>query len=623
MKIISIYKIICILTVLLYSCQNSNEYSGNKIQNSVRKTHILSDNWKFQIDIRDIGEKGKWFDLDNYNWATVKVPQAWNGIDQALWQYQGIGWYSTTIKPEHFNPSGKVIIHFGRVMIFSKIWINGEFVGENNVGYLPFTFDITEYLKPGEDNHLVMRVDNRPRIEWIPASEQIEWIQYGGILEPVKIISSSHLYINDIIVRTVPENKGAQIDCDIEISNETNNDEELELNVAIALESEVIRKIQTVQCKSNGIENVNISFDLEKAELWSPDTPVLYTINAQLSNKNEKIDDYADRFGIREVRAEGTSILLNGEPVIIKGTHRYDDYGKYGPTPPVQVIRDELELMKSIGINTIRTHYPASPEVLDLYDEYGFLMFEEIPINWWGQDWFKGMRSIGGVKEQSLDILEQAKSFLTEMIARDKNHPCIIAWSMANESATDNEIGITVMRELLKLSKVLDPTRLATFVAADNPLKHLGFDEADIVCFNRYVICDYINQLDSVAYMALSKDLQLYRNTFPDQPIVITEFGRQGIKGLRGDNFYTEDYQAAYVESIWKAIEENPTISGGILWSWADYYHQLNFTLRTSYNFYGVSTASYGPYGVVTRDGEPKKSLASLARMYGGTVPEK
>jgi beta-galactosidase/beta-glucuronidase len=251
---------------------------------------------------------------------------------------------------------------------------------------------------------------------------------------------------------------------------------------------------------------------------------------------------------------------------------------------------------------------------------------EEIPLNGWGNK-YKGLRSIGGEAEQSLDILDQAKSTLTNMIARDKNHPCIIIWSMANECATNNEVGITVMRELLKLSKSLDPTRLATFVAGVSPTvsltDHLGFDEADIICFNNYFTCDHINQLDSIVHKRLVKDLALYRSSFGNKPIVMTEFGQQGIKGIHGDVYYTEEFQAAYIESVWKALRGNPTISGGFLWTWADYNHEYHYALSGGNGFSGAKVANYGPYGVVTGDRKLKKSLEILARLYGGSVVRK
>lgn len=599
--------------IFICECQSINNnisMAASEGQESVRKIRELSGNWRFQLDVRNIGEKEHWFANDLSEWGKVTVPGAWDCYEDALWQYQGIGWYTTIISPDDFTPVKKTEIVFGRVMYYSKVWLNGEFIGENIGGYLPFGFDITKYLKPGQENKLVVRVDNRARIEWLPASEQIEWIQYGGILEPVKLVSTSQTYIDDIIIRTIPDNGGAGINCIIRIANETAKETEMDLNIGISLHSGIVNKSVKVRCKANGNTKVNVDFTLAQAELWSPETPVLYTAAAILTKNGSKIDDLTDRFGIRQVSVKGTSILLNGKPIIIKGSHRYDAYDRFGPNPPEKLLREELALMKSVGINTIRVHYPQSPDLISLFDEYGFMMMEEIPLNWWGQTNNKDIQSIGGRAEQSLDILVQAKSTLTDMIARDKNHPCIVIWSMANECVTDNEIGIKVMRELLKLAKSLDPTRLVTFVAGGPPTKHLGFDEADIVCFNKYVGCDHISQIDSVAYLPLVKDLALYRSNFPGKPIVMSEFGRQGIKNIHGDVSSSEEYQAAYIESMWRALKENATISGGILWTWADYFHELHYALR----------ASYAPYGVVTGDRKQKKSLEALARMYGGSI---
>ena len=146
------------------------------------------------------------------------------------------------------------------------------------------------------------------------------------------------------------------------------------------------------------------------------------------------------------------------------------------------------------------------------------MMLEEVPLNWWGQTWF------GEEVKMSLDILDQAKPALRKMIRRDKNHPCVIIWSMCNECRTDTEIGITVMRELLRLAKSLDPTRLVTFVSNGNPMDHLGYDEADIVCFNKYYgtlegsLCDNISQIDSLGFQPFVKELSLVRNSFINKP---------------------------------------------------------------------------------------------------------
>jgi beta-galactosidase/beta-glucuronidase len=591
-----------LLPLLLTSCQFNNQSPLEAI--SPRKTVVLSGDWQFQIDISGIGEREKWYD-NNFNrndWGKVTVPMAWDCYETALWGFEGIGWYSTLIKPEDFQAGRRTEIIFNRVMFYSKVWLNGEFIGENIGGYLPFSFDITKYLKPGKDNYLVMRVDNKPRIEWLPAGKQIEWIQYGGILQPVKLVNTPHTYIEDFTIKTEPLNGGAKINCIVSIPNETGNDSEMEVNIEIALGKNAVSKSVKFLSKSMDTAKVSVDITLGHAELWSPDTPVLYNATASLKLNKQTIDALTERIGIRKVGIEGTSITLNGKPIIIKGVNRYDEYGRMGPVVPIDTLRKELALMKSAGINTIRVHYPQSPDLLSLYDEYGFMMMEEVPLNWWG-------RTVWGEVKMSLDILNFAKPALRSMVKRDKNHPCVIIWSMGNENETDKEPGITVMRELIRLAKKLDSTRLITYTVSYDPRKHLAFDETDIVCFNKYNGLDkarHISQIDSLGYQRTAKELAELRSFYSTKPLLFTEFGCQAVKGLHGDVYFSEEFQAAYITKIWKAIVENRGIAGGILWSWADYFHRKDFVLRSH----------YGSYGVVTVDRRPKKGLEALSRMY-------
>ncbi len=573
----------------------------------------MSEYWKFQLDIRDIGENKGWYrdDFDRNNWTKVTVPQAWDCYETALWGYEGIGWYTVSIDPTDFSPGSRTEIVFNRVLYYSKVWINGEYIGENIGGYLPFRFDVTRYLKTDQKNELVIRVDNRPRIEWLPAAKQVEWIQYGGILQKVMLVNTSHDYIDSFIVRTDLANGKATIKCIGTVVNGSDAPVEMELEIEISNGTDNTKKTAKLFCSANDSTPFMVDLLIEDPILWSPENPVLYTAKAKLRKDGVLLDDITDRIGIRKVSIDGNSILLNGNPITIKGVNRYDEYGNYGVNVPEEKLRNELALMKSVGINTIRVHYPQSPDLLSLYDELGFMMIEELPLNWWGQKWW------GEDVTMSLDILDQAKPALRKMIARDKNHPCIIIWSMGNECQTDNETGITVMRELLGLAKLLDPTRPVTFVVALDPVGHLAFDDADIVCINKYngtlagKICDQMSQIDSLGYQPLVKELTFHRNSISNKPIIITEFGAQGIKNIHGDVPYSEEFQAAYIERAWEGIRSVPGISGGILWCWADYYHRK----------YLITYNAYGPYGVVTVDRKPKKSLESLAQMYGGTLP--
>lgn len=195
----------------------------------------------------------------------------------------------------------------------------------------------------------------------------------------------------------------------------------------------------------------------------------------------------------------------------------------------------------------------------------------------------------------------------------------MIIWSMGNECETTNETGTTVMRELLKLGKSLDPTRLLTYVSNSDVAKNPAYEDADVVCVNLYhgslqgKICNHISEIDSLGYKPLVKELTRFRSYYTDKPMFLTEFGTQGIKNIHGDINHSEEFQAAYIERIWQAIRSVQGVSGGVMWSWADYYHRK----------YLITYAAYGPYGAVTVDRKPKKSLEALKRMYSGIEAKK
>ena len=133
---------------------------------------------------------------------------------------------------------------------------------------------------------------------------------------------------------------------------------------------------------------VETAVTLRNATPWSPDTPVLYTLVAKLERDGQEIDRLVSQFGVRTIVARGRQLLLNGRALKIKGVNRYDEYGGFGPNPPQALLEDELRLMKQAGVNLIRSHYPQSPEFLSLCDRSGILFLAELPINWWGVEWF-------------------------------------------------------------------------------------------------------------------------------------------------------------------------------------------------------------------------------------------
>jgi len=579
-----------------------------------RQSRAITTGWRFQIDLRDIGERERWFaaGFDRSSWSAVVVPRAWDCFDEALRGFEGIGWYSVTLDGSWGRAHTVQQLTFGRVMYHAKVWLNGELLGEREDGYLPFAFDVTAKLND-HANNLVVRVDNRPRIDWLPAAKQIEWVQYGGILQPVRVETKGRIFLSDLAIQAIPKGDGASVSCSVVVNTRAGLDA-AGVVLRVSLRGGEPRE-QAAPPFAAGIGarlHQELTQTLGHAVPWSPESPSLYTLVATLEQGGAEIDRLVSSFGVRTIEARGRDLLLNGRPLKIRGVNRYDEYGRFGPDPPGALVEDELRLIKKAGVNLIRTHYPQAPEFLDLCDRLGILFLEELPINWWGVEWFG---KEGVVQDER--ILNRALPMLETMIRRDRNHPSIIIWSMANESKTDNSVGIKVMSALIRRTKELDPTRLATFVTAPGSVReHRAYEDADLVATNMYYgtlsppLAEHRDQLLARVRRPTEEHLRRELAAFPNKPLLITEFGAMGIPGLHGDASSTEDFQADAIRMVWSAIAAVSDVSGGVLWSWADYYHRRAFQ----------ANGPFGAFGAVTIDRKPKVALKTLATMYGGDL---
>ncbi len=264
------------------------------------------------------------------------------------------------------------------------------------------------------------------------------------------------------------------------------------------------------------------------------------------------------------------------------------------------------------GANLVRTHYPQSSAHLKIADEIGLLFMEEVPLNWWRVS-FRPKPPPEFDNDRIVDVAEKA---LEGMIERDGNHPSLIVWSMANECETADAMGTRAMERLISRAKALDPTRLATYVTSQNLTKNRAFAVADLVAVNLYFgmwdgeIANDLAEIENRVYAPTRETLGEVARAFPDKPILLSEFGTIGIPGSRGDVRFSEDYQAAYVSAVWRAVEAVPEISGGVVWCWADYRHRNGFT--------NDFPTFYGPFGIVTFDRHPKKAHAALHALWTG-----
>jgi len=564
--------------------------------------------WRFQIDHDELGESKGWFnsDCDRSGWTVAEVPRAWDFYGEPFRGYEGVGWFAAEIKSEYIHPELLQKIVFDSVSGYSKVWINGCYLGDNLGSYLPFEFDLSPFWQKDGPNVIVLRTDNRHKEEWLPGGPVVEWVQYGGILQKVTLESSSKQYLSSVRVHTEQlTDEKAVLVCETEIRNQSDLQLEGKLQIDLPLEDRILSSEHAVLCQPNDSIRIRFELEVQGAEQWSLENPALYTLNASLKDMHESvIDERSQRFGIRTIQTSGNQVLLNGKPIMLKGFNRYDEYGDYGPTVPTSVIREDLLNIKKTGANLIRVHYPQSTVHLDIMDEIGLLYMSEVPLNWWLTE--------GAGRTFIPEVVDKAEKVLEGMIARDWNHPCIICWSMSNESGTNSEDGIVSVRRLLRRARELDPTRLLTFVTIGSP-GHVAFEEADLVCVNLYYGLFHeqpavdISELDELVRQKTERHLIATTKEYADKPIILTEFGAPGIIGQEGSNRFTETYQIAYLEHVWQAIIQSG-IQGAVVWSWADYRHRGDFM--------GAWRVPFGPYGVVTIDRKEKKSLQAITRLF-------
>ncbi|RXZ80850.1 hypothetical protein EBB07_16695 [Paenibacillaceae bacterium] len=577
------------------------------------------DKWQFQVDQNNIGEERGWFRPahDTSGWMAVEAPKPWDFYHEAFWGYEGVGWYTAEIQAAGpVEPGLLQRIIFNSVSGHARIWLNGTYLGEHFSPYMPFNFLITPYLKGEGSNVIAMRVDNRHREEWLPGGATVEWIQYGGILQPVEIETSAAVSIHSVKVDpTLRDNQSAIVHCRVEISNASAQDSFTgEVTIELPGDGGGIAASAALTCGCQETVEVALVFDLPDPQLWDVDHPRLYRMQVNVQTKQTIIDQMEQRFGIRTIETVGTQIMLNGKPLLIKGVNRYDEYAGFGPSVPPAMIREDLLKIKSMGANLVRFHYPQSEVHLDIMDELGLLHFAEVPLNWWLSEW-------GGDRPYIPEVIDKAEVVLEEMIKRDYNHPCVIVWSMCNESGTNTEHGIAAMRRLIQRTRELDKSRLTTFVTTGSD-GHAAFDEADLVCVNLYYgvffhrkLAYEIAELDEVVRIPTEEHLRKTAADYPNKPVIMAEFGTHGIFGLSGKDRFSETYQAAYLESVWQAIV-GARIQGGVLWCWADYYHRRDF-----FNTEGLMwQAPYGPFGIVTIDRKEKEGFHTLSRLFNSTV---
>jgi len=574
--------------------------------NKCRSVVDISGIWKFKVDPDKKGESEGWFNGFDSE-SDIAVPGSWNEMleEEGLLDYSGDGWFLTkTFIPLYFNEK-EIWLRIGSADFHSKLWINGNYIGENNGGYLPFEFNISKFANPGEDVVLVILVNNELTNETIPqgiTAEEYEqegrlreetypparfdFSPNGGIHRPVKLHSTSKNFIDKVKIDTkvLSDQKGKAI---IKVDAINSDGYNCKLTLT-GNETELV--------KTSDVENGNskIEFLVENCKYWSHKVPYLYQLKIQLENDSEVIDEYIMKIGIREVKVEGNKFLLNGEEIYLTGFGKHEDFWIIGKGLFTPLLVKDFGIMKWINANSFRTsHYPYADEIMQYADEKGFLVIDEVPAV------SLDLRVSNG------NTLKNHKEFLRKLIERDYNHPSVIMWAAGNEpnlvGAKDYYDGraFEYWKEIFAYTRELDNTRPITVPNCQRAgINDPVFEFSDILTINRYYgWYEHPGKLDK-ALQYLENEMDEIYNKY-EKPIMITEFGADTVTGMHAisDQMFSEEYQTKIISMYIELFRKKDYVIGEHIWNFADFRTPMHFR-RVMLNLKGVFTRERLPKSV-------------------------
>lgn len=551
------------------------------IQNSVRNKLDLSGIWDFKCDPDTIGEVSGWAKglTDS---RPMAVPGSWNEQYDDLFGYLDLAWYVKKVYVPSCWRGQRIFIRVGSAVYFGTVYLNGVKIGSHEGGHLPFAFEITDQVKWDEENVLAISVENELKPERVPSGNMpgadnsmfastprttYDFYPFAGIHRPVVLYSVPQNYIDDVTVVTTIEG-GAKVNVKVRLNAAASGPGAVQLKGDDAAGAVVKADLTFV----DGMAETTLS--VPEAHLWSDKDPYLYDLTVISED-----DQYSLKVGIRTIAVNGGKILLNGQPVKMNGFGRHEDFVASGKGLNLPLTVKDYQLMKWVGANAYRTsHYPYSEEEMQMADREGFLIIDEIPAV------SLQMADEANAPERLRMCLQQ----IGEMIARDKNHPSVVMWCVANEpmpkgfgvgalgesDRTQEEANLPGKAFLdTEIARVreLDPTRLVTIVTVMGCPQN-WMEECDVICMNRYWGWYTLGgQLDK-ARQKLEAELDQVWDRF-HKPIIMTEFGADTIAGYHGkpNVMWTEDYQADYIRFHLEVAAERHFVAGMQVWQFADF----------------------------------------------------
>jgi len=601
-------------------------FQGINTESSRRQVINLNEDWYYlEEPIPNVQE----LHLATGSWQKIDLPHTWNAFDatdNVPGYRRDASWYQKNLYIPNLAEGQRLLLYFEGVNISSDVYVNGEKAGGHIGGYIGFDVDITPYVEENQVNEILVRVDNSYNPDIIP-SQKSDFFIYGGITRDVWLKVLPAEYIEKVKINTPNVSKtSAETELTVRLvqtgSKKSRRIVEAQL---VARDGKIVMTIKKKVKLEPGINKIQLSFPkIINPDLWSPDSPNLYNVVIRLMDGKDVVDSLTEQFGYRwfEFKEHGP-FYLNGQRLLLRGTHRHEEWAGLGNALPNALHRRDMQMIKEMGANFVRlAHYPQDPEVYRACDELGLLVWDEVP-------WCRG--GMGG------DTWKQnTKHMLEEMIDQNRNHPSIIIWSLGNELywLPDFENGgnvdslRTFLSEMNALAHKLDPSRVTAI--------RKFYEGADIVdVFSPSVWAGWYSGVYKNFEKAMNKSRDEYTRFFHAEYGGSSHLGRHIENPITGDGIinpegWEEDINQVKIKNIARAGDWSENYIVDLL----DWHLHVSenldwFTGNAQWAFKDFGTPlrpeNAIPYinqkGLVDRAGNPKDAYY-VFKSYWTTTPE-
>ncbi|MGI6617611.1 MAG: beta-glucuronidase [Saccharofermentanales bacterium] len=591
------------------------------ISTKTRTVQDLNGIWKFKLE-DDMTPNDVSTPLETNR--HMSVPGSFNdqGVTRDIRMHIGYVWYEREFVIPDFLLDQRIVLRLDAATHEADVYVNGKFVVSHKGGFVPFEAEIQDVVNPGR-NRVTVKLSNRIDYTSLPVgnysetktedgkivrklSENFDFFNYAGLNRYVRIYTTPKSYIDDIAISYDVDLDA--LTADVKVATAAAGDfDQVKVKILDACDRVVGKGVGETAVVS-----------LEDLKLWQPLNAYLYKAQVKLCKEGEIVDVYEEEFGIRTVEVKGTQFLINGRPFYFKGYGKHEDTYINGRGINEAYNIADINLMRWMGANSFRTsHYPYSEEMMRLCDREGIVVIDECAA----VGMFEGFSvdSASGMAAKStwsvLDTKEAHEQAMYELIKRDKNHACVVMWSVMNEPDSAGPGSREYFEHIFDYSRKLDPqNRPFTYVNFQicGVDKDICTDLVDVICLNRYFGW-YWDTADFVsAEKHLIEDLEKWHAKYPDKPIMFCEYGADTVAGLHAvdDIPFTEDYQVKYYEINSRVFDQFDFFVGEQLWNFAD------FETKT-----GINRVQGNKKGIFTRGREPK-AAARLLRDRWLKIPD-